>query len=178
MTDPMSELEPLLDRWTTFYVIMSGAAAALIGLLFVVVTFAAERRLKEAGRIRIYLTPTVIYFSSVLCLATLLTFPNHTRLTATVCICLLGGFGLFYSGALFARRDIRKSYQDLHDLMAYVGLPFAAYGLVVWGGVLLLEDTQRGLTLVAAGMVSLLAIAIRNSWAITVDIVSTPGGQH
>jgi hypothetical protein len=37
---------------------------------------------------------------------------------------------------------------------------------------------QRGLTLVAAGMLSLLAVAIGNSWAITVDVVSTPRGQR
>ena len=37
---------------------------------------------------------------------------------------------------------------------------------------------QRGLTLVAAGMLSLLALAIRNSWAIVVDIVSQPRGQQ
>jgi hypothetical protein len=43
---------------------------------------------------------------------------------------------------------------------------------------LLFRAPQRGLTLVAAGMLSLLALAVRNSWAIAVDVVSTPRGQQ
>ena len=67
-----------LARWADFYHLMSEAAATLIGLLFVLITLAAERRLTDTAKIPIYLTPTVIYFASVLFLAALLTFPNHT----------------------------------------------------------------------------------------------------
>jgi hypothetical protein len=178
LTDPRSEIQPLLERWVNFYLLMAGASANLIGLLFVVITFAAERRLNEPGGagIRSYFTPTVTYFGSVLSLAALLTFPNHTRLTATICICALGGLGLVYSGASFVRRGIRKRYQNPQDWIFYASLPLAAYGLIAWGGVLLLEGPQRGLTLVAAGTVSLLAIAIRNSWGIAVDVVQRPPG--
>src|SRR5208283_1166277 len=41
-----------------------------------------------AAKIRMYVTPTVVYFASVLCLAALLTFPNQTRLTASLYTCL------------------------------------------------------------------------------------------
>ncbi|MGA7551588.1 MAG: hypothetical protein WBP65_10085, partial [Candidatus Sulfotelmatobacter sp.] len=94
----MNEIEPLLERWANFYLTMSAAAATLLGLMFVVITLAAERRQGDAAKIPIYLTPTVIHFASVLFLAALLTFPNHTRLTATLCICLVGVVGLVYSG--------------------------------------------------------------------------------
>jgi hypothetical protein len=63
----------------------------------------------------------------------------------------------------------KKSFNELHDRLAYAIFPFAAYGLLVLGGVLLLHDSQCGLTLVAVGMLSLLAVAIRNSWAIAID---------
>jgi len=43
---------------------------------------------------------------------------------------------------------------------------------MVAGGLLLLSRPQIGLDLVAAGMLMLLGIAIRNSWAIAVTIVS------
>jgi hypothetical protein len=33
---------------------------------------------------------------------------------------------------------------------------------------------QRGLTLVAVGMVALITLAVRNSWGIAVDVVSSP----
>ena len=53
-------------QWANFYVVTSAAAATLLGLLFVVITLAAERRRKDMPRVSIYLTPAVIDFSRVL----------------------------------------------------------------------------------------------------------------
>jgi len=178
LANPMNEPEPMLERWANFYLLMAEAAAALIGLLFVVITLAAERRLSATAKIPIYLTPTAIYFASVLFLAAVLTFPNHTRLTATVCVGLLGVIGLVYTGSFFFRRSIRSSYYDPLEWIPYAAFPFTAYALVGSGGVLCLRDPKLGLTLVAAGMLALLAVAIRNSWAIAIGIVSAPPGRH
>ena len=170
----MNEIELLLEGWANFYLITSTAGATLIGLLFVVITLAAERRVGKNDKIHIYLTPTIIYFGSVLYLGALLTFPNHTPLTATFCICLLGVVGLVYTGSLFIGRDVKTSYYALHDWIPHAGFPFAVYGLLVLGGVLLFsqDDPQFGLTLVAACMLLMLAVAIRNSWEIAIEIVS------
>ena len=168
-----------LERWANFYLLMSAAAATLIGLLFVIITLGAERSVKDGtAKIRAYLTPTVIYFASVLYLAALLTFPNHTRLTASLCTCLVGVAGLVYSGSFLIGRGDKKNYYGLQDRIVYAVVPSAAYGLTVFGGVLFFLAPQRGLTLVAAGMLSLLAVTIRNSWAIAIDVVSTPRGQQ
>jgi len=174
----MNELELLLERWANFYLITSAAAATLIGLLFVIVTLALDKGLKDTGQIRAYLTPTVVYLVSVLGVAALLTFPNHTRLTATLCISLMGVVGLVYSGSFLIGRGRKKTYYEQSDLIPYSGFPFVAYGLLVFGGVLLLHDAQRGLTCVAVGMLSSLTIAIRNSWAIAIGFISTRPGRH
>jgi hypothetical protein len=174
----MNEPELLLERWANFYLVTSAAAATLIGLLFVVIALAADRMpLEDTSKIRIYLTPTVVFFGSVLGVAALLTFPNHTRLTATLCICLAGVVGLVYSVSFFVGGPKTSCYER-SDLMPYVVIPFAAYGLLVLGGVLLLHHPQRGLTFVAVSMLSLLTLAIRNSWAIAITIVSTPPRGH
>jgi len=95
----MNEVGLLLLRWANFYLITSAAAVTLTGLLFVVMTLAADRRMEDGeAKIRVNLTPTVVYFASVLGVAVLLTLPNHTRLTATFCVCLVGVVGLVYSG--------------------------------------------------------------------------------
>jgi membrane protein CcdC involved in cytochrome C biogenesis len=166
-----------LERWANFYLLMSAAAATLLGLMFVVITLGAERRRGDAAKIPIYLTPTVIYFASVLFLAALLTIPNHTRLTATFCICLEGFIGLVYSGTSLLGGD-KKSFSKRSDRLAYAIFPSAAHGLLVLGGVLFLLAPQRGLTLVAAGMLLLLAVAIRNSWAIAIDVASISPGPE
>jgi hypothetical protein len=102
----------------------------------------------------------VIYFSSVLLLSALLTVPSQTRLG--------------YSGSLAIRRGANSaSYEETSDLHPYVVFPFGAYALMVAGGLLLFRSAQVGLNLVAAGMLVLLGIAIRNSWSIAITIVSS-----
>jgi hypothetical protein len=167
------------EQWANFCVIISAAAATLLGLLFVVITLAAERGRKYTAKIRIhliriYLTPAVIYFSSVLLMSALLTVPSQTQFTAVICICLEGITGLVYSGSLAIRRGVGSAfYEQRSDLFPYVVFPFAAYALMVGGGLLLLRRPEIGLDLVAAGMLVLLGIAIRNSWSIAVTIVSS-----
>ena len=105
--------------------------------------------------------------------------PCCAWLTASLCTCLGGFAGLVYSGSFFLiARGGKKNYYELQDWIVYAVVPFAAYGVQVFGGVLFFHAPQRGLTLVAAGMLSLLALAVRNSWAIAVDVVSTPRGQQ
>ena len=134
------------EQWANFYVITSAAAATLLGLLFVVVTLAAERGRKDAPRIRIYLTPAVIYFTSVLVMCALLTVPDQTRLAAVICICLVGIAGLVYSGSLAIRRSAGSAYYEQHsNLFPHVVFPFAAYVLMVSGRLLLLRRAQIGL---------------------------------
>lgn len=175
LNEPMNELE----KWANFYLLTSAAAATLIGLLFVIITLGAERSVEDSTvKIRMYLTPTVVYFASVLLLAALLTFPSHTRLTAALCIGLAGVVGLVYSGTSLLGGGDKKNFIEPHDRILYAIVPSATYGFLVLGAVLLLRTPQRGLTLVAVGMLVLLTIGIRNSWAIALDVASTrPGGE-
>jgi hypothetical protein len=163
-----------LDRWANFYLVTSAAAATLVGLLFVVITLAAERaRAQETSKIGLYLTPTVVFFGSVLCLAAMLTFPTQSPLSAAVCCGLTGTAGIAYalSTLLVSRRGQTRFYER-RDVIQYVVLPAAAYGLLIGGGAMLMHTPQRGLTLVAVGMLALIALGLRNSWSIAVQIVS------
>jgi hypothetical protein len=163
-----------LEQWANFFVTTSAAAATLLGLLFVLITLAVERGRKDTHSIRIYLTPVVIYFGSVLLMSALLIVPNQTRLSAVTCICLEGIVGLGYSGSLAIRRGAGSaSYVERSDLFPYVVFPFAAYALMVAGGLVLLRRPQIGLDVVAAGVLVLLGVAIRNSWAIALTIISS-----
>ena len=126
-------------RWANFYLLVSAAAATLIGLLFVVILLGAERIVQDdTAKIRMYLTPTVLDFASVLLLSALLTFPNHTRITAPLCIYLVGVAGLVYSGSFLIGQRHKKHYYRLQDRIVYAML--SGCGLrssSVWGGVAL-----------------------------------------
>jgi hypothetical protein len=162
-----------LDRWTNFYLVTSAAAATLVGLLFVVITLAADRvTAKETGKISLYLTPTVVFFASVLFLAAVLTFPTQSRASAAACCCLGGVAGIGYAlSTLHGSRGDNRFFEP-RDVIQYVVLPVAAYGLLIGGGVLLMHAPERALTLVAVGMLAFIALALRNSWSIAVEIVS------
>ena len=163
-----------LAQWANFYVVTSTAAATLLGLLFVVITLAAQRGRKDTASIRLYLTPAVIYFASVLLLSALLLVPDQTRLSAVTCVCLQGVAGMGYSGSLAIKRGAGSaSYIQRSDLFPYVVFPLGAHALMVAGGLLLVLRAEIGLDLVAAGILALLGIAVRNSWAIAITVVSS-----
>jgi len=159
-----------LDAWGNFYLATSAAAATLVGLLFVVITLAADRQPGESERIRVYLTPTVVYFVSVLLLAVALTFPTHTRLSATLCCGNAGGIGIVYAVSVLRHA---KRFRERVDRWHYALVPAAAFALLVAGAAILYTSQHgTGLTVVAAAMLALLVVGIRNSWAIAVTIVS------
>src|SRR5580704_17838379 len=113
----MDEALPL-DQWANFFLVASASAATLIGLLFVVITLAAERRPDEAGKIRLYLTPTVVYFGSVLLLAALFTFPTQSRLSVSISSGVVGALGLAYAAVVaFGRGTRRHPYSDPSDVV-------------------------------------------------------------
>jgi hypothetical protein len=162
-----------LAQWTNFYIIMSVVSSTLIGLLFVVITFAPDRRnVNDRGKISAYLTPTIVHFSTILLIAAVLSFPNHTKNTAAYCICTSDFLGLIYGASLLSRKSIATNFFQVGDQILYIAIPLIIYCLFIFAGVLLLYRAQLGLTILAVGMGSLLCTAIRNSWAMAVFIAS------
>src|SRR5258708_37358011 len=111
---------PELAEWESFYVIVGGGAAALIGLQFVVLTLIAEKpqlNAPEAGAA--FATPTIVHFSTVLLIAAVLRVPWQGVAAASTLWGLLGLSGAAYT-VLVARR-VRRQEADRPDLQ---GWPF------------------------------------------------------
>src|SRR6266568_1200331 len=67
---------PLLTTWGSFYVIIGSAAAALTGLMFVVITLIAGAQVRRSsGTVGAFGTPTVVHFCAALLVATILSAP-------------------------------------------------------------------------------------------------------
>jgi hypothetical protein len=156
------------QQWSSFFSVTAETSATLLGLLFIVITIAQSLGRKLGPRSRVYLTPAVLYLTSVLLMSAVLAIPNQSRISAAICICFMGSGGLFYSGSLTL-----APYEKRFHRFRFAIAPFIAYCVLISGGVLLYKKGEIGLDLVAAAMLMVLNLAIRNSWSIAIAIISS-----
>ena len=157
---------PAFAEWESFYVIVGTAAAALIGLQFVVMTLIADRpqvATPEAGAA--FATPTIVHFGTVLLLSAVLRAPWQAITTVAVLWGLVGFAGMVY-GAIVARRmRAQRAYQpDREDWLFHALLPVAGYALLVLSAFAASSHAHEALFGVAAAVLSLLFISIHNVW--------------
>lgn len=171
-----------LEHWESFYLITGGAAGALIGLQFVVMTLIAERPsagVAETGRA--FATPTVVHFSACLLIAGLVKMPWPQPAYATWATAVLGLCGLVYMFLPVQRMRRQHAYQlDWEDRTFHILLPILTYALLAGLGVLALSDEGLALFGVGAAALLLLFIGIHNAWdavAYQVYVVRKNGEQ-
>jgi hypothetical protein len=174
----MSPADPGLRQWHDFYALIGTASATLVGLMFVAASIGAGvfTRQHQAG-VRSFLSPTVVHFSAVLVICLLGTIPTETWILIGVFLTWTGLIGLAYSGWTL-RRMIKHGLIgsiDVIDRLAYALLPIVAYLLVIAAGVNLCRQSEAGLNVLAAALILLLLIGIRNAWDMTVWIMDRRG---
>ncbi|HTM60865.1 MAG TPA: hypothetical protein VL199_10940 [Burkholderiales bacterium] len=153
-------------EWESFYVIVGGAAGALIGLQFVVMTLLADRpqlATPEGGAA--FATPTVVHFGTVLLLAAGLRVPWHGIGSAAAFWGSVGIAGFIYMLLVIRRMRRQSSYRpDWEDWLSHGVLPLAAYLVLLASG--LSTHAHEGVALLAVGAATLLLLftGIHNSW--------------
>ena len=157
---------PDFAEWESFYVIVAGAAGALIGLQFVVMTLLADRpqlASPEAGAA--FATPTIVHFSSALLLSAILRAPWHGLAPAAVLWGVVGLAGVVYTAVVVRRMRAQSAYQpEFEDWLFHVALPFAAYAVLAASAFAALSHERGALFAVGAATLLLLFIGIHNSW--------------
>ena len=155
---------PDLAGWDSFYVIIGSSAAALTGLMFVVIALTGEVS-ATVEAVRAFSTPTVVHFGAVLLLAALLTTPHHTLLTLSGSIGVCGIIGLRFTRWVVVQMRRQTVYTPIaEDWMWHVRMPALAYAGVLAGGGALWWRPAPGLVLVGAAALFLLYIGIHNAW--------------
>jgi hypothetical protein len=161
----------VLAHWHEFYMLLGTAAGTLVGLLFVAATlasgvFSADRRAPA----RVFLSATVVHFSSVLVLSLIVLAPlENWRLLGL--LVLAGGLvGIAYCGLVWrdAKRDGLVAAIDLEDRVWYAVLPVVIYLCEVASGVMLAGRWEMGGVTLAIALTLLLVVGIHNAWDITI----------
>ena len=157
---------PELDEWESFYVLVGGAAGALIGLQFVVMTLVAERPpLRAAEANSAFGTPTIVHFCAALLVSALLRMPWHAIAPAAALWGLTGFGGVAYGLIVARRMRKQRAYQpDLEDWLCHALLPLAIYAMLFASAFAASSYTREALFCVGVSALFLLLIGIRNAW--------------
>ena len=162
---------PLLEHWHEFYLLIGTAAAALVALLFVAASVGAGLLSHHAdGPTRTYVSPIAFHFTSAFFVSAAALVPSHTRLTLGVLVGLNAIAGMIYA-AFVMRRLFTDDIADLADRFCYGILPLAAYAAGLWAAYLIFCGSIHAPEFLAATVVLLLIVNIRNAWDLTLTMV-------
>ena len=155
-----------LPTWQTFYVIIGSAAAALTGLMFVVITLIAgvqERRSSES--IGAFGTPTIVHFCVALLVAAILSAPWQVLWNAGLLLGLTGLGGVTYIVIVVRRARRQTNYQPvLEDWLWYTVFPLVSYTALLVAAMVLPGNPAPTLFIIGTVTVLLLFIGIHNAW--------------
>jgi hypothetical protein len=170
----------LLPAWSSFYVVTGSAAAALTGLMFVVITLVrgTERARRTQDGIATFSTPTVVHFCSVLLVSAVSIAPWHRLAYPAVVIGAAALYELVYIARVtFRTRRLTAYSPDLEDWAWYSVLPFLAYAAMFAGAIGLLVRPADALFALGGGVLLLIFIGIRNAWDV-VTFLAIGGGDQ
>jgi hypothetical protein len=157
----------MFEGWDDFYLLIGSAGAALIGLLFVVVTLTNGTDRTQAARSqRLFMTPNVVHFGVVLLTSAAAMAPGLPFLAEAAIIGGAGLVGLVYGAwvALHLFKGDRVAVPDWSDPWWYGVAPAVVYAALV-ASALGVAAGWRGAVYAVAGVVTgLLIIGIRNAW--------------
>lgn len=162
----MREIPDLLASWNGFYAMIGSSAAALTGLMFVVISLArtATSNASEDG-VSTFSSPTVVHFSFALFAAAVVAAPFRSLGSIEVILGIAGAWGVYYVTRTALRARRMGGYKpDADDWIWHVGLPLLAYATVFGAALALQVAPARALFALAAGVTLLIFIGIHNAW--------------
>ncbi len=173
--------DAMLGSWSSFYVMIGSSAAALTGLMFVVITLVNnEQRKRNPDGIATFSTPTVLHFCAALFVAAVVSAPWHSLTWVAVFIAGFGAYGSIFSMYVMYRASRLAEYRaDVEDWTWFVVLPLLAYVGVFGAGLGLLWRPAQSLFVLGGATVLLIFIGIRNAWDVVtfLAINGEPSGK-
>lgn len=156
----------MLEGWEDFYLLIGSAGAALIGLLFVVVTLTTgrDRRSVMWGQ-RLYLSPIVFQLSLILLLSGAAMAPGLGRtgfaLLCGVVALVAAIVGTRIAIGIYCAPTGRPGWDDI----CWYGLvPALLFFLLAGAAAALAADAAWGSLAIAAVLMGILLVSIHNAW--------------
>jgi len=170
----------MFQGWENFYLLVGGAAGAIIGLLFIVSTLRTniDRDRALAGS-SVYMTPVVAHLSIVLSISALAASPGVPPSLAAggVGLCAVIGLICAIRVAWMLRND--KQFESSHwsDFWWYGFWPCVIYvALGAAGGAEWLRPTAAPYG-IAGALLALMLISIHNAWDLVTWISAMQPGR-
>lgn len=166
----MSEaVSAVLGPWTNFYIIVGSAAAALTGLMFVVITLVTSTARREGASVATaaFSTPSVVSLVAALVVAAIAVIPWPSLVPLAVLLGAAGLGGIAYIVRLIVLARGYEHYDpDVEDWTWFWILPMAAYGTMLIAAFFLATASYGALLAIAAAVLTHLVIGIHNAWDI------------
>ena len=168
MPDPLAQP---LQRWHDFYLLVGGAAATLVGLMFVAISLGSRFLTQESlPGLRVFVDPTLIHFIYVLVIATVVVVPTLTRDPLGILLIIAGllSFARALRMVPYMWQQTRKHVVDVHDWVWHLIAPSVSYLLFVGTGIGLVLRIDLAFNGLAFASILLLIAGIRNAWDMVV----------
>jgi hypothetical protein len=157
----------MFHGWDSFYLLTGGAGGALIGLLFVVATLMRgddpDTQLRAADT---YMTPIVFHLCMVLGVSCFAAAPGIASERQGLVLGACAVVGLANSYRVVHSLGVARTVKPAHwsDIWWYGHAALAAYVPMLAGAAAIWLAPNLAADLVAAGLLAVLFIAIRNAW--------------
>jgi len=154
----------MFEGWSEFYLMAGGAAAVLIGLIFVVISLMQDRsRSTVLTGSRLYMGPIVLGVSFVLVLSAAALAPgiDNRQFAAVTAVVALWGL----ARAIMSSIGIAR-LKEVHwtDFWFYGAAPTGIYLALAAIAVAFWQDCECSRVGVAVVITAMLLLAIRNEW--------------
>jgi hypothetical protein len=158
--------------WQNFFLLVGTAAATLVGLMFVAVTFGAGLVTEEsAPTARSFLDPVFAHFVQILLTASLIVMPSMTGRVLAVLLAVIASSRLLSLVRIF--RHMLEAHRrhgdlDLSDWTTGVVVPLLVYLLLIATGIGFWLEQHWAFNSLAIVTVALLMLGVLGAWELMV----------
>ena len=159
----------MIEGWHEFYLLVGTSAAALTGLMFVVISISPETIAErpKAG-VRAFVTPTMVFFTTALAVSAFMLVPHIAPAALALLLALTGVGGLAYLAWVRGHHFWREGKLDAEDWVCFIGLPFLSYALLVATAIAIWRGSAPGAPMLAFVTLLLLVVGIHNAWDLVI----------